>query len=58
VSPQSQHMRGCLVGLAEQGVWPTGHPLCPLVTGLCTLPPHVKYTLGMTLILLEFQISL
>jgi hypothetical protein len=29
-----------------------------LVSGLCTLPPHVRYTPGVTLILVEFQISL
>jgi hypothetical protein len=42
---------GCKVG-------PAGHPLGPLVSGLCTLPPHVRYTPGVTLILMEFQISL
>jgi hypothetical protein len=26
--------------------------------GLCTLPPHVRYTPGVTLILVEFQIFL
>jgi hypothetical protein len=51
VSPQSQHARGCKVGLA-------GHPLGPLVSGPCTLPPHVRYTPGVTLLLVEFQISL
>jgi hypothetical protein len=34
------------------------HPLSPLVRGLCTLPPCVRYTPGVTLILVEFQISL
>jgi hypothetical protein len=42
--------------------WPEGlagrPPLGPLVIGLCTLPPHVRYTPGVTLILVEFQISL
>jgi hypothetical protein len=33
-------------------------PLGPLVSGLYTLPPHVRYTPGVTLILVEFQISL
>jgi hypothetical protein len=33
-------------------------PLGPLVSGLCTLPPHVRYTPGVTLILMKFQISL
>jgi hypothetical protein len=51
-------MRGCMVGPAGQGVWSAGHPLGPLVSGLCTLPPSVKYTLGVKLILVEFQIFL
>jgi hypothetical protein len=42
---------GCKVG-------PAGHPLGPLVSGLCTLPPHVRYIPGVTLILMEFQIFL
>jgi hypothetical protein len=50
-------MRGCKVGPASQGVWPASHPLGPLVSGLCTLPPRVRYTLGVTVILVEFQIS-
>jgi hypothetical protein len=44
-------MRGCKVG-------PTGHPLGPLVSGLCTLPPHVRCIPVVTLILVEFQFSL
>jgi hypothetical protein len=43
---------------AGLGVWPVGHRLGPLVSGLCTLPPHVRYIPGVTLILVEFQISL
>jgi hypothetical protein len=53
-------------------VWPSHHnlnvvdykaliglsPLGPLVSNLCTLPPWVKYTPGVTLILVEFQASL
>jgi hypothetical protein len=35
-----------------------GHPLVPLVNGLYTLPPCVRYIPGVTLILVEFQISL
>jgi hypothetical protein len=35
-----------------------GHPLGPLVIDLYTFPPHVKYSPGETLILVEFQISL
>jgi hypothetical protein len=46
------------VGLAGQGVRPVGHPLGPLVNGLCTLPSHVKYTPGVTLILVKLKISL
>jgi hypothetical protein len=30
----------------------------PLVSGLCTLPPRVRYITGVTLIFLEFQISM
>jgi hypothetical protein len=41
-------------GPASQGVWPAGHPLGPLVYDLCTLPPRIRYTLGVTLILVEF----
>jgi hypothetical protein len=51
-------MRGCEVGPTGQGVWPAGHPLGPLVSGICTLPPRVRYTPRVTLILVEFQISL
>jgi hypothetical protein len=35
-----------------------GHPLGPLVCGLSTRPPYVRYTLRGTLIIVEFQISL
>jgi hypothetical protein len=48
----------CKVGSAGQGVWLAGHLLGPQVSGLCTLPPHVRYTPGVTLISVEFQISL
>jgi hypothetical protein len=51
-------MGGCKVGLADQAVWPAGHPLGPHVIGLCTWPPHVRCIVGVTLILVEFQISL
>jgi hypothetical protein len=51
-------MRACKVGLVSQGVCSASHPLGPLVSGLYTLPPHVRYTPGLTLILVEFQISL
>jgi hypothetical protein len=51
-------MRGCKVEPTGRGVWPASHPLGPLVNDLCTLPPRVKYTPGVTLILVEFQISL
>jgi hypothetical protein len=33
-------------------------PLGALVSSLCTLPPRVRYIPGVTLILVEFQISL
>jgi hypothetical protein len=46
------------VGQADKEVWLTGNPVGPLVSGLCTLPPYVKYIPGVTLILVEFQISL
>jgi hypothetical protein len=41
-------------GPTVQGVLPIGHPLGPLVSGLCTLPPHVRYIPRVTLILVEF----
>jgi hypothetical protein len=46
------------VGLAGQGIWPVGHPLGPDVSGLCTWPPRVRCIPGVTLILVEFLISL
>jgi hypothetical protein len=51
-------MRGYKVGLVGQGVWPAGHPLGPLVSSLCTLPPHARCIPEVTLILVEFQFSL
>jgi hypothetical protein len=45
---------GYKVGPVGQGVWPTGHPLDPLVSGLRTLPPRVRYIPEVTLILVEF----
>jgi hypothetical protein len=54
VSARSQPVRCCKVGPASQRVWLTGYPLGPLVSGLSTLPPHVRYTPGVTLILVEF----
>jgi hypothetical protein len=36
---------------------PASHPLGPLV-GLCTVPPRVRYIPEVTLVLVEFQISL
>jgi hypothetical protein len=51
-------MGGYKVGLASQRVWPAGHPLGPHISGLCTQPPHVKCIPGVTLILIEFHISL
>jgi hypothetical protein len=38
-------------GLADQP------SLGTLVSGLCTLPPHVRYIPRVTLILVEFEIS-
>jgi hypothetical protein len=43
-----------LVGPTGQRVWPASHLLGPLVSGLCTLPPRVRYTTRVTLILVEF----
>jgi hypothetical protein len=43
---------------ADQGIWLASHPLGLLVSGLCTLSPHVMYISRVTLILVEFQISL
>jgi hypothetical protein len=36
----------CKVGPVGQGVWSAGHLLGPLVSGLCTQPPRVRYSLG------------
>jgi hypothetical protein len=44
--PVKANMRGCKVQPTGMGVWPAGHPLGPLVSGLCTLPSRVKYTPG------------
>jgi hypothetical protein len=43
---------------AGRGVWLAGHPLGPLVSGLCTLPSHVRCIPGVILIFVEFQFSL
>jgi hypothetical protein len=53
--PTHEKLQG---GLADNRVWPASHPLGPLLCGLCILPPHVRYTPKVTLILVEFQISL
>jgi hypothetical protein len=45
---------GWKVGSTPQGVSPDGHPQGPLVNGICTLPPHVRYIPEVTLILVEF----
>jgi hypothetical protein len=37
---------------------PASHPLGPLVSGLCTVPPRVRNIPEVTLVLVEFQISL
>jgi hypothetical protein len=39
-------------------VGPAGHPLGPHISGLCTRPPHVRCVPRVTLILIEFLISL
>jgi hypothetical protein len=39
-------------------VGPVGDPLGPHVSGLCTRPPHARCIPGVTLILVEFLISL
>jgi hypothetical protein len=46
------------VGLAGQGVWLAVHPLDPHVSVLGTWPPRVRCIPGVTLILVEFLISL
>jgi hypothetical protein len=43
-----------LQGGGGQPVGLAGHPLGPLVSGLCTLPDHVRYTPVVTLIFVEF----
>jgi hypothetical protein len=56
--PFHRLLGGCKVGSASQGVWPADHPLGPHVSGLCTRRPHVRCIPGVTLILVEFLISL
>jgi hypothetical protein len=51
-------MGGYKVGPTGQGVWSAVHPLGPHVSGLCTLPPRVSCIPRVTLILVEFHISL
>jgi hypothetical protein len=51
-------VRGGKVGPTSLGVWPAGQPLGPLVSDLCTLRPRISYTPGVTVILVEFKISL
>jgi hypothetical protein len=38
-------------------VGPAGHPLGPLGSDLCTLPPRVRYIPGVTLILVNSKFS-
>jgi hypothetical protein len=45
-------------GAGWPGSWSTSHPWGPHVSGLCTRPPCVRCILGVTLILVEFLISL
>jgi hypothetical protein len=45
-------------GADWRGVWLAGHPLGPLLSGLCTLTPRVSYIPRVILILVKFQISL
>jgi hypothetical protein len=52
------HRHSLPLGPNRHKGWPAGHPLSPLVSSLHTLPLHVRYILGVTLILVEFQISL
>jgi hypothetical protein len=41
-------------GASRLGGMAGRHALSPLLSGLCTLPPHVRYIPGVTLILVEF----
>jgi hypothetical protein len=52
------HVHEVLVRTDTKVGRPIGHPLEPLVSGLCTLPPHIRFIPEVTLILVEFQISL
>jgi hypothetical protein len=51
-------MGGYKMGTTGQGVWSVGHPLGPHINGLCTRPPRVRCIFMVTLILVEFLISL
>jgi hypothetical protein len=57
-SPPRKLTRGCKVGPTGQEVWLAGHPLGAHVSGLCRWPPHVWYIPEVTLIWVEFLISL
>jgi hypothetical protein len=57
-SPSCVDMCPWSFALHQHKSWPAGNPLGPLVTDLCTLPPRVRYILRVTLILVEFKISL
>jgi hypothetical protein len=45
-------------GVGRPGSLAGSQPLGPLVSGICTLPPHVRCIPGVTLTLVEFQFSL
>jgi hypothetical protein len=51
MKPTCERLHG---GAGWPGVWPASHPLGPLVSSLYTLPPRVRYSPRVTLILVEF----
>jgi hypothetical protein len=55
VKPTRERLQG---GAARPGSVAGQPPMHQLVCGLCTLPTCIRYTPGVTLILVKFQISL
>jgi hypothetical protein len=55
MKPTHERLQG---GAGRPGGLAGRPPLGPLVNGLCRFPPRVRYTPGVTLILVEFQIFL
>jgi hypothetical protein len=51
IKPTRERLQSAADRPGDLASWP---PLGPLVSNLCTLPPHVRYIPRVTLILVEF----